>query len=43
MIIYVSKYIVEIYNLEYKVEIFANDNIRYRNKRRIIQNIESLK
>ena len=32
---YVSKYIVGIYNRRYKVEIFASDNIRYRNKQRI--------
>ena len=29
--IYVSKYISEIYNLKYKVEIFTNDTTRYRN------------
>ena len=38
VLIDLSKYIVEIYNRKYKVEIFANDNIRYRNKQRIIRN-----
>ena len=33
---YLRKYIVDIYNRKYKV--FANDNIRYRNKQRIIRN-----
>ena len=38
MIIYLSKYIVEISYRKYKVYIFVNDNIHYRNKQGVISN-----